>query len=326
MFVAMGLVGLVLYFLPDTPRYGAWTLLSQLFNGAAPGWFNLLLLFAYIGAVSLVEPLYVAGGFGLYVNRRTLLEGWDIELTFRQLAERLQEGKVLLLAMFACLAVATLSTQAQAQPVQDASPQETIDEILARPEFGAPQTTTRYQIKEWVLEWFTWEQKENYNFGFLAEGMRFALLVLLGVMIVGVVILIVTQVRPGLVNVKAAWRPALPERISGGLPAPPEALPRDVVSKARALWEKGDREAALSLLYRGALAWMIDHRQAEIEEGDTEADCLRAARAVLGTAQLAYFQSLTRSWIQIAYGRRTPDEAVGAALLEDWGTHFGVVP
>lgn len=38
----------------------------------------------------LIEPFYVAAGFTLYLNRRTRLEGWDIELTLRRLEQRLQ--------------------------------------------------------------------------------------------------------------------------------------------------------------------------------------------------------------------------------------------
>lgn len=44
-------------------------------------------------ALGIVETLYVAGGFALYLNRRTHLEGWDIELGFRRLAER-RQGRV----------------------------------------------------------------------------------------------------------------------------------------------------------------------------------------------------------------------------------------
>jgi len=43
---------------------------------------------SYLVALSLIEPLYVASGFTLYLNRRTELEGWDIEIAFRQLAAR----------------------------------------------------------------------------------------------------------------------------------------------------------------------------------------------------------------------------------------------
>lgn len=40
-------------------------------------------LFYYL-AITVVEPLYVAAGFSLYLNRRSQLESWDIELAFRQ--------------------------------------------------------------------------------------------------------------------------------------------------------------------------------------------------------------------------------------------------
>jgi hypothetical protein len=43
---------------------------------------------SYLVALSLIEPLYVASGFTLYLNRRTELEGWDIEIAFRQLKAR----------------------------------------------------------------------------------------------------------------------------------------------------------------------------------------------------------------------------------------------
>lgn len=42
----------------------------------------------YMIAESIVEPLYVASGFSLYLNRRSELEAWDIEVGLRRLAER----------------------------------------------------------------------------------------------------------------------------------------------------------------------------------------------------------------------------------------------
>jgi len=43
------------------------------------------------------EPIYVACGFSLYLNRRTELEAWDIELVFRRLRQRLSSVSALLL-------------------------------------------------------------------------------------------------------------------------------------------------------------------------------------------------------------------------------------
>lgn len=41
--------------------------------------------------VMLLEPFYVAAGFALYLNARTILEGWDIELAFKRMSARLAE-------------------------------------------------------------------------------------------------------------------------------------------------------------------------------------------------------------------------------------------
>ncbi|HHC74993.1 MAG TPA: hypothetical protein ENK78_07960 [Thiothrix sp.] len=46
-------------------------------------------LFFYAMVVFLLEPIYVTGTFALYLNRRTELEAWDIELKFKQIAVRL---------------------------------------------------------------------------------------------------------------------------------------------------------------------------------------------------------------------------------------------
>ena len=55
-------------------------------DGSAWGqlWLNIV---GFCG-MSLVEPCYVAAGFALYLNRRTGLEAWDLELGFRRMATR----------------------------------------------------------------------------------------------------------------------------------------------------------------------------------------------------------------------------------------------
>jgi hypothetical protein len=56
-------------------------------------WKFILQVCLYYISMSLVETCYVAGGFALYINRRVFLEGWDIELIFRQMAARLNPSK-----------------------------------------------------------------------------------------------------------------------------------------------------------------------------------------------------------------------------------------
>jgi len=55
------------------------------------------LIWFFIGSVIyaitlfILEPFYVAAGFMLYLNRRTQLEGWDVELEFKNIAQRINE-------------------------------------------------------------------------------------------------------------------------------------------------------------------------------------------------------------------------------------------
>lgn len=42
----------------------------------------------YVLIVSVLAPFFVASGFMMYLCKRSLLEGWDIELIFRQLSHR----------------------------------------------------------------------------------------------------------------------------------------------------------------------------------------------------------------------------------------------
>lgn len=64
---------------------GEWNWLEHLTNG-----FYALVLIVW-------GPVYVSCGFALYLNRRTALEAWDIELRFRKLRERVLGSAVALL-------------------------------------------------------------------------------------------------------------------------------------------------------------------------------------------------------------------------------------
>jgi hypothetical protein len=63
---------------------------AALFSGAGdvPRWQQVLSNLFYMAAVTVIEPFYVAAGFALYLNRRTQLEAWDIELALRSLNQR----------------------------------------------------------------------------------------------------------------------------------------------------------------------------------------------------------------------------------------------
>jgi hypothetical protein len=84
---------------------------------------------------------YVAAGFALYLTRRTLLEGWDIEMALRRIAERHAVAVVIL--SFTAVAV-VLPSPGHAQ---EKNPKQEIAEVLKAKEFGYYHEVERWQSK-----------------------------------------------------------------------------------------------------------------------------------------------------------------------------------
>jgi len=117
--VWLGLYGLIWLLLPAHLDFD---LPDLLFRDDPAYWVSAVQAGMYFLVVSLIEPLFVAGGFTLYLNRRTQLEGWDIEIVFRRLAQRLAalraQAAALFLAPLAALLLAALLTLGLPAPVQ----------------------------------------------------------------------------------------------------------------------------------------------------------------------------------------------------------------
>lgn len=86
-------ISLLFWFAPEGSIPDLWELFRS--GGEDGGLFvPAATLLAYYLAMSVIEPFYVAAGFTLYLNRRTDLEAWDLELAFRHLRERLARGRM----------------------------------------------------------------------------------------------------------------------------------------------------------------------------------------------------------------------------------------
>jgi hypothetical protein len=98
----------------------------------------------------------------------------------------------------------------------------------------------------------------------------------------------------------------------------PENLPPNLLQVARSLWDEGRYQEALGLLYRGAISSLVTDRLVEIEESDTEMDCLRRVTSKGEQANASYFQLLTGAWMSQAYAQRLPDEETLEQLWQKW--------
>ena len=256
---------------------------------------------AYAGAVFLLEPFYVAGGFGLYLNRRTLLEGWDLEVALRRLAER-----HVALAAAVLVAIGGLLAPAPSHAEKDAKRE--IAEVLKAPEFPHEREVMQWMPRERAKP----AQNERPSF-VLGEGLARAARLLLWLIVGAALAFLAWKLYRALPRLARAprerYRP--PESLFG-MDLAPQSLPADVAAAASALAREGKLREALALLYRGALSQLVHRRGVQLLSSHTEIEVLRLAPP--DTFQ--YLERLVDAWRACAYARRPPAaEAVETLAL-----------
>lgn len=102
----------------------------------------------------------------------------------------------------------------------------------------------------------------------------------------------------------------------------PESLPADIGAAARQLWERGERRAALALLYRGLLSRLAHSFGVPIRDSSTEGDCVTLAARTLAGARIDYVRRLVSHWQLATYAGRDLDDAVVFALCAEFDAHL----
>ncbi|MHC8375856.1 DUF4129 domain-containing protein [Pseudomonas sp. MDT1-16] len=303
----------------------------------------------YVLVLIVWEPIYVACGFSLYLNRRTVLEAWDIELVFRRLRQRLNTTAVTLLLAAILLVPAAPNVWADEpvitpdsprlldQPLTSQASKDSIKKILDQPPFKNKETVTRYRFGEdkpdtqtpddgKTPEWLKALASlfDSQRFGFLAtliEGLLWGA-------VMGAIGLLIWRYRDGL-QAFVSRRPAFNRKV--GRPLPPQAfgldlnretLPADIAASAESLWQTNPR-AALGLLYRALLSHLLHDHNMALKPADTEGEVLQRVEQLHQPALLAFSRNLTRHWQNMAYGHRLPPAHLQQELCDGWRTLFG---
>lgn len=308
-------------------------------------------------ATTFVEPFYVGAGFGLYLNRRTQIEAWDVEIAFRRLRARLDAGATTLALVVAMALMLPIAPAAQAAP-QCAAPrasalQDATDQADAQPDndkaaveptlpivFGdarveykafnqAVERAYRDPLlnpKRKVMEWQSRTPVPPEQIPALAWlgsiiGFigEYGLWLLLGALLV---ILAMSAKRwwPWL-NGMVAVAPA-PSAIDVAALTLPDRLPHDIAAAARQLWAEGRPRRALALLYRASVEAMSARADVVLVPGATEAECLRASRRMADGEDRNAFARVVRVWQYAAYAQRLPDQEEFDALLGTLSERF----
>jgi hypothetical protein len=317
-------------------------------------WWSTIDTLVYIAAVSLIEPFYVAAGFALYLNRRVMLEGWDIELALRRITQQVPRVALVLVAMAVggalgqsspALAMGADSTLAatktegvlKVEAEDGATADEDVPapkdtparaaalEVLADPTFGSER-----RVERWVAiddddteapprspqGW--WRDA----FGALAELLRLLAWVALAVLIVAIIWAVSKRWTGRRIEPAAEVAPAT----LFGLAIAPESLPVDIPTAARAALAAGQLREALSLLYRGALSYLVHQRGLRVGRGATEGDVLTLAQRRLPAGSADYFAMLLPVWVETAYAGRLPDAGRVSQLCDAFDAAMPVAP
>lgn len=289
------------------------------------------------------EPIYVACGFSLYLNRRTALEAWDLELVFRRLRQRLSSVVPLLLLVVG-LTLVQLSPSALADQAADPKPlstqaaKQSIKASLESPPFKNQETVTRYRFGEekpatarkthgdGKLPGWLQQLLDNFNsdaFKHLAQGLE----ILLWSVVIGGLALVMWRYREWLRTFVSRRRRPQPKTAKPapaqlfGLEVGIETLPDDIASAAEQLWPTQPREA-LGLLYRGLLSRLLHEFNLPLKGADTEGQVLERIDHLQQPQLLAFSRELTDHWQNLAYGHRLPPDTARQKLCSDWRALF----
>lgn len=120
--LVVGTLAAVFLFVPVELLSDSWRAAWELVRQDTPAWAKLGLNLVFWIAASVIGPFHVGAGFGLYLSRRTQMEAWDVEISFRRLRERLQQTASLL-ALVLLFALPMVAPPAHAQ---DATEKESV--------------------------------------------------------------------------------------------------------------------------------------------------------------------------------------------------------
>ncbi|MEJ5058874.1 MULTISPECIES: DUF4129 domain-containing protein [unclassified Pseudomonas] len=303
----------------------------------------------YVLVLMVWEPIYVACGFSLYLNRRTVLEAWDIELVFRRMRQRLS-GITLAVLLTAFLLMPAAQNVSAAipvaspdsprllhQPLTSQASRDSIKAILDQPPFKNKETVTRYRFGEDkpaaepgnddnMPQWLKTLMKlfDAQRFGALANLIE-ALLWGTAIAAIGLLMwryrdwlqaFVSRRPRPG----KKLAR-ELPQQ-AFGLDLKRETLPADIAASAEALWPAQPREA-LGLLYRALLSRLLHDFNIALKAADTEGQVLERVGQLQQPNLLAFSKNLTGHWQNMAYGHRLPPAHLQQELCDGWRALFG---
>jgi hypothetical protein len=247
----------------------------------------------------LVESMYVCMGFGLYINSRVEIEGWDLEIVFRKFAEKAKP--VSAPAVFVCIFFLLFPPGSGAEDLSNGGvPLGSLEKIFESKDFGGEKDS-------WGIRWKNEAENETETISIapwvgnikqiFGSALRFALVAAIAALVFLMFLYMRKNRLPGGVKKKKYRGAAAVSSVESA-----EIL----FEKALAFRREGCIREAWAACLAGTLSAFSEYRGLEFPADATEYDCLSLVKK--SGLDAAPFAGLVENWIGLAYAGKDPAE------------------
>lgn len=292
-------------------------------------WFDQLSSAVGFLCVSFIAPFYVSAGFSLYINSRTHLEAWDIEVAFRRMAQTqlkpVRHKKAGFLIPLILLPLLASFHPPPVQAIERDSAKSIVSQVLEQDDFGTTKT-----IEKWQLKNRQGSQKDagvdssnvfrpfNSLIQWVAKFIEIVAWIAIAIAILWLIGQVVPRIRAWPFDDENAENGTAPKNRQLRLEPSGERLPDNPIASVLNLIAKQRYREAMSLLYRGTIHHYQTQYQLDIPDSATEDECLHIVNQSRPQSESAFFGQMARHWQKLAYAGQAPSEEEILELCRQW--------
>lgn len=315
--IAAVLLLAVYNFIPQGVNVDEQFIMTSVMNGG----FDNVYYLTYLIAIQIMALYYVTGGFLAYINTRVHLEGWDLELAFKQIASRVSKASVLV-AILLFTGIADVSPVRAEEPVKQEAENPTRLEV-----------EKIYQEHELIEVKSIWQpipkeadKKSNSDPAWLKSllGAILGLGKLIGYVFWIIVIALIIWVAIKLYHFRKgrSYNPALVSDKKPEVNIPTlfadiidQNWPDDLLQAAQDANKNNSPREALAYILRFSLLLAQRHSPINILPSMTEKECEKLLLNVLPEGYHLYYRKLFTAWVQQAWAHKAASEEQISELI-----------
>jgi uncharacterized membrane protein len=278
---------------------------------------SLVLLFIISISLLIAEPLYMCMGFGIYINSRSTVEGWDIEWKLNSFTKenknesanmKIQNAaKIIFIILFFSFFLINFPLPLQAeewyQSNSEEVPVEVLDEVLSSEDFGSTHT------KKWIRFKDFSDDERSSGLQFDESNIKNIVGIILRALLVIIIIggLIFAAYRVYKLRKKLSPRTIVPWR-KNSIPGFAEKEHAEIlIDNAKKYFAVGQIRKAWAACLSAALTLYAEQGNILFAMNDTELDCLvRINQSTLEGKEES--SQLILHWIKLAYAGIEPEQ------------------